>query len=72
MRSVGLFAEFALIRVIVQRNGAPVWLGWAAECNKHVLQWLDDKGIKPPAVDSSVWHYGKQMMIVCDELDGVL
>jgi hypothetical protein len=53
---VGLFAEFALIRVSVQGNGAPVWLIQAAFCNKNVLQWLADKRIRPPALDSWVRH----------------
>ncbi len=51
---VGLFAEFALIWMVVQENGAPVWLFCAAFCEKNVLQWLVDKGIKPPSVDSYV------------------
>ncbi len=57
---VGLFAEFALIRMSAQRNGAPVWLICAAVCEKNVLYWLDGNDIKPPAVDSFVWQ--------CDEL----
>ncbi len=56
---VALFAESALIRVIVQRNGAPVWLFRAARCDKNVLQWLVDKDIKPHAVDSWVRHCGE-------------
>jgi hypothetical protein len=53
---VGLFVEFARIRMVVQRNGAPVWLVSAALCDKNVLQWLAAKGIKPPVVDSYVRH----------------
>jgi hypothetical protein len=49
---VGLFAELALIAV--KKNGAPVWLVRAAQCEKNVLQWLVDKKIEPPAVDSIV------------------
>jgi hypothetical protein len=49
-----LFSECALIQVIVQRNGAPVWLYQAAVCDEKMLQWLVDKGIKPPVVDSWV------------------
>ena len=54
MRFVGLFAKLVLTSVVVQRNGAPVWLDQAAGCDKHVLQWLADKEIKPPALDSFV------------------
>jgi hypothetical protein len=59
----GLFTEFALIRVSVQRNGAPVWLGRAADCEKNVVQWLADKGFKTPAVDSYVRHCSEFAMI---------
>ncbi len=52
--SVGLFAEFALIRIIVKKNGAPVWLIRAANCEENVLQWLVDNGITSTAVDSFV------------------
>jgi hypothetical protein len=45
--------------MVEQENGAPVWLIEATNCEKHVLQWLADKGIKPPAVDSFVWHCGE-------------
>ncbi len=60
---VALFAESALIWMIVQENGAPVWLAWAAVCDKNVMQWLADKRIKPPAVDSWVWHGGELGLI---------
>ncbi len=60
---LALFAEFALILMSVQITGAPVWLVRAAACNKNVLQWLVDKGIKPPVVDSIVWHCGELGMI---------
>ncbi len=63
MRFVGLFAEFALTWMVAQRNGAPVWLGRAAVCDKNVLQWFVDNGIKPPAVDSWVRHCGELAMI---------
>ena len=43
------------ILAVVQKNGAPVWLIRAAVCDKNVLEWLADKGIKPAAVDSFVW-----------------
>jgi hypothetical protein len=58
VRVLVLFVEFALIQVVVQRNGAPVWLIRAAQSQKNVLQWLVDKGIKPPALDSFVWQCG--------------
>ncbi len=54
-----MFAKLVLISVVVQRNGAPVWLELAAFCDKNVLQWFVDKGIKPPAVDSYVWLCGE-------------
>jgi hypothetical protein len=57
--SVGLIAEIALIYVVVQRNGAPVWLIRAAWCENNVLQWLARNGILPPAVNSVVWHSGE-------------
>ncbi len=60
---VALFVEFALILMIVQKNGAPVWLARVAFCDRNVLQWLVAKGIKPPAVDSYVWHCGELGMI---------
>ncbi len=57
---VGLFAEFTLARMVAQRNGAPVWLGRAAICDKNVVQWLADKVMKPPAVDPPwVRHSGE-------------
>ncbi len=44
--------------MVVQRNGAPVWLYRVADCEKHLLKWLVDKGIKLPAVDAFVWLCG--------------
>jgi hypothetical protein len=49
--------------MVVQGNGAPVWLVQAAFCEESVLQWLADKGIKPPAVDSYVWHFDELGLI---------
>jgi hypothetical protein len=63
VRVLGLFAGFALTSMVVQRNGAPVWLIQAADCVENVLQWLVDKGIKPPAVNSFVWYCGELGMI---------
>ncbi len=40
--------------LILQKNGAPVWLNSASLCDKNVLQWLTDTGIKPPALNSIV------------------
>ncbi len=50
-----LIPRTTLILAVVQKNGAPVWLIRAAVCDKNVLEWLAEKGIKPPAVDSFVW-----------------
>ncbi len=58
------FAEFALIWMCVQRNGAPVWLIRAAWCENNVLQWLARKGILPPAVDSVVWRCA-ELGVIC-------
>jgi hypothetical protein len=49
--------------MVVQKNGAPVWLVRAARCDKNVVQWLADKGIKPPAVDSDVCDCGESGVI---------
>jgi hypothetical protein len=46
--------EFTLTWIAAQENLAPVWLLCAADCEKNVLQWLADKGIKSPALDSYV------------------
>ncbi len=60
---VGVRAEFAWTWMVVQKNGAPVWLVLAAWCNTNVVQWLADEKIKPPAVDSYVWHFGELGMV---------
>jgi hypothetical protein len=51
---VGLFSKFSVMLLVLQINGAPVWLCSAAMCEKNVLQWLAHNAIKPPAVDSWV------------------
>jgi hypothetical protein len=50
--------------ILVQRNGAPVWLYRAAWYGKNVVQWLADKGIKPPAVDAIVLRCGELELIL--------
>ncbi len=58
MHALVLLPEYALIWMVVQKNGAPAWIVRAADCEKNVLQWLSDKGIKSTAVDSYVSRMG--------------